>query len=380
MICFLAIFFAFSSAKAADSVGQLFVGVVYGKSLEEEQCAFLWRSRLGNVIYFTWANALESRQQVTELSWQLQQAITEITGEPPLIMVDQEGGRVARLREGFTAFNTNEVFGQLNDPQLVYQMGRTLARELRESGITVNLAPVVDVNVCPENKVIGSRSYGGDPKGVVRMASAFLRAHRQMGVGTALKHFPGHGDTRSDSHLELPVVDKPIEVLEATELAPFRALAAEADIIMTAHIYVPALDPEVPATFSSKILTGLLRQSIGFDGVIMSDSLVMRSAAPQQATFEQAVDAVTRAAKQAFLAGCDLLLLGALDWADCPISPEQNRQMQQRVIEGFSEAVRSGEIPQHRLEESLLRIKRLKKRFCVPVDQMAHVGDVVVEK
>jgi beta-N-acetylhexosaminidase len=350
-----------AESSLRNDVGQLFIGFLYGDTVGAPQRAFLERSRLGNIIYFQWANTLESPEQVATLSQQLDRTIYQITRARPLIAVDQEGGPVARLKTGFTAFTSQEVMGQLDDPCLVYRRGRTIAQELRRVGITMNLAPVVDVNVCPENPVIGSRSFGANPQKVVRLASEFLRAHREVGVATVLKHFPGHGDTRTNSHLALPTVDKPMEALEETELFPFRSLTYQADAIMTAHLRVPALDSVEPATFSYRILTRLLRESMGFEGVIMSDSLAMRAAVPQQATFDEAVEGMTRAAIRAFLAGCDCLLLGALDWADCSVTPADNIRMQERVMDGFLEAVETGEIPQSRVKASLARIQQLKR-------------------
>lgn len=343
-----------------ERVGQLFFGVVYGETLDEATCAFLERTHLGNVVYFSWANGLHSPEQVRALSGQLTTAITKITGTAPLIAVDQEGGRVARLTHGFTTFASNESIGCLDDPTLAFEMGVVIGQELASVGVTMNFAPVVDVNVNPNNSVIGSRSYGADPTLVTAMAAQFIAGHRQSGVATVLKHFPGHGDTNVNSHQGLPVVDKDLASLQAIELAPFRHLMHEADALMTAHLLVPALDPLHPASTSSPILTDLLRKEWGYNGVVISDSLAMRAIAPDQSSLDQAIVSVSRAAIDAFNAGCDLLLLGALEWADFHATQRDNERLMEEVITLFCNAVRSGEISSERIEASLMRIQRIK--------------------
>jgi beta-N-acetylhexosaminidase len=360
-ILFLTFFF-FGSLRAElsleEKVGQLFFGFIYGESLDESSKAFLQRTHLGNIVYYRWANGLTSPDQVRALSDQLADAISVA---PPIIAVDQEGGRVCRLMHGFTAFNTNSDLGALCDASIVYKAGATIARELKECGINMNFAPVVDVNSNPSNPVIGNRSYHSDPAVVVAMARQFMSGHKQAGVLTALKHFPGHGDTNLNSHYSLPVISKSLEQLEQTELVPFRALAGQADMIMTAHIMVPALDPNAPATFSVPILTDLLRGQWGFQGLVISDSLVMRAAAPNQASFEEAVASVSRASINAFNAGCDCLILGALEWADFTATPEQNLLLIERVITSFTEAVRAGHIDLDRVESSSNHVMSIKR-------------------
>ncbi|MDP1835082.1 MAG: beta-N-acetylhexosaminidase [Chlamydiales bacterium] len=354
-------FFLFGTLQAElsleEKVGQLFFGFVYGESLDESSKAFLQRTCLGNVVYYRWANALTSPAQVRALSEQLTETITVA---PPIIAVDQEGGRVCRLTHGFTAFNTNSVLGALEDPSIVHNAGVTIAKELADCGINMNFAPVVDVNSNPDNPVIGSRSYHSDPDVVVAMARQFMAGHKQARILTALKHFPGHGDTNLNSHHSLPVISKSLEQLEQTELLPFKALAGQVDMIMTAHILVPALDPNSPATFSAPILTGLLRGQWGYQGIVISDSLVMRAAAPNQSNFEEAVVSVSRASISAFNAGCDCLIIGALEWADFTAPPQQNLLLIERVITSFTEAVRAGHIDLDQVEVSYNRVMSLK--------------------
>jgi beta-N-acetylhexosaminidase len=220
---------------------------------------------------------------------------------PPLIAIDEEGGRVARLRPPALRLPPMRQLASAGDPELVERVAASVGRELRSLGVTMNFAPVVDVDTNPDNPIIGDRAFASDPEGVVRFAGAYLRGLRAGGVASCLKHYPGHGDTLLDSHLALPTVSHGRERLEAVELVPFRRLAALADSMMTAHVLYPALDALLPATLSVKIASQLLRDDIGFEGVLFSDDLEMRAIEGHGGFGEAAVAAVR--------AGCDLLLV-----------------------------------------------------------------------
>jgi beta-N-acetylhexosaminidase len=196
----------------------------------------------------------------------------------PLVAIDHEGGRVIRLGEPFTQFPPAAMVGRTRNPALAYRVGRAMAEELAGVGIDLSFAPVFDVHSNPANPIIGDRAFAADPGVVSEMGIAVMRGLFDGGVIPCGKHFPGHGDTAKDSHLELPVVDRPRAALERVELAPFRAaIAAGVPMLMTAHVLYPALDPDNPATLSRKILTDLLRAELGFDGVVASDDLEMRA-------------------------------------------------------------------------------------------------------
>ena len=190
--------------------------------------------------------------------------------------------------------------GETLDPNLAKEIALSIGQELRGVGINMNLAPVVDINSNPQNPVIGSRSFGNSAEAVILFAEQALRGYKQAQIIATLKHFPGHGDTTVDSHEDLPVVHKSKEELERMELLPFAKLAASAEAIMTAHILVPAFDAESCSTLSEKTLS-YLRQTIGFQGVIVSDSLVMEGVLKKCQTVDEA-------AIQALIAGCDLLI------------------------------------------------------------------------
>jgi beta-N-acetylhexosaminidase len=220
---------------------------------------------------------------------------------PPLIAIDEEGGRVARLGAPALRLPPMRRLAKLGDPELVERVAAAIGRQLRALGVTMNFAPVVDVDTNPDNPIIGDRAFGADPEVVVRFAAAYLRGLRAGGVASCLKHYPGHGDTLLDSHLALPTVGHDRARLDAVELVPFRRLAALADSMMTAHVLYPALDAERPATLSSRIATELLRDEIGFEGVLFSDDLEMRAIEGHGGFGEAAVAALR--------AGCDLLLV-----------------------------------------------------------------------
>jgi beta-N-acetylhexosaminidase len=221
-----------------------------------------------------------------------------------LVAIDEEGGDVTRLHylDG-SPYPGAALLGRIDDVELTAHVARGVAGDLAGAGVDLNLAPVADVNSDPRNPVIGVRSFGADPELAARHVAAFTAAHEGAGVATSVKHFPGHGDTAADSHLALPVVDVPLEVLRSRDLVPFRAaIEAGARTVMTSHILLPQVDSSGPATFSTRILGDLLRGELGFDGVIVSDALDMAGASGEIG--------IPAAAARALAAGCDLLCLG----------------------------------------------------------------------
>jgi beta-N-acetylhexosaminidase len=261
---------------------------------------------------------------------------------PPLVAVDQEGGRVARLGPPLMKLPPMATLGRIGDVDLARRAARAQAKELAALGFTTSFAPVLDVNVNPANPVIGDRAFGGDAAEVARMGVAFARGLQEGGLLACGKHFPGHGDTSKDSHLELPVVDAARERLDAVELAPFRAAAAAGvDMLMTAHVVYRALDDARPATLSPAVSTALARETIGFRGVLVSDDLEMKA-------LSQEIEHTSVAAVEA---GCDLLLVcsdeekaerahralihrvqrDAAFRARCEVAVERSRAMRRRV-------------------------------------------------
>ena len=259
------------------------------------------------------------------------------------IAIDEEGGDVTRLfYDRGAPYPGNALLGRIDDPDLTERVARAVGEALAATGCTVAFAPDVDVNSNPDNPVIGVRSFGADPALAARHAAAWVRGLQSTGVAASAKHFPGHGDTATDSHLALPVVDLPLETLRERELVPFRAaIAAGTRTIMTSHILLPRLDAEQPATLSPRIVHGLLRGELGFEGVIVTDALDMQGAS--------GVHGIPEAAVRALAAGCDLLCIGS-DNTDAQLDA---------IVAAIGDAVESGRLPAARVREAAARVRAL---------------------
>ncbi len=263
---------------------------------------------------------------------------------PLFIAIDQEGGMVNRLRAPFHEFPGNMALGATRNPDLAYRQAQAQARELLALGINWNFAPVMDVNNNPDNPIIGVRSYGADPELVAQMGVATIQGYQQAGLLACAKHFPGHGDTSVDSHLALPVIPGDRQRLGSVELVPFRAaISAGVGAIMSTHIVFPALDANRPATISHAILTGLLREELGYDGLVITDCLEMKAIADTIGTARGAVEALK--------AGADMVLIA------------HTLSVQRQAVRAIREALESGELPEERLNEAVTRVLRTKQRF-----------------
>jgi beta-N-acetylhexosaminidase len=321
-------------------IGQLLIGSLPGTTITAEMRSLAREFSLGGVILFS--RNIEAAEQVAELAHDVQQLSAAL---PLWVSVDQEGGRVARLKEPFTVWPPMAVLGRCGDEALASRFAAALAAELRAVGITLDYAPVLDIHTNEKNPVIGDRALSADAEMVGRLGAAIVRGLQEHGVAACGKHFPGHGDTSVDSHLELPLVEHPPDRIRRVECVPFRAaIAADVAFIMTAHILVPALDEKSPATLSRAIVYDLLRDELGFEGVILSDDLEMKAIA---ATYQ-----VPDAAVQALRAGCDGLLV-------CSGQPE----VQSAVLEALVHAVEQDVVPLKRLEDAMARQRRAKERL-----------------
>lgn len=278
-------------------------------------------------------------------------------GRPFLTSVDQEGGRVARLRGApFTALPPMREIGASGDLTLAERAGRVLAYELRALNFDWDFAPVLDVDTNPANPVIGDRSFSRDPHEVARMGVALAKGLEAGGVASCGKHFPGHGDTAQDSHIDLPRLPHALERLRDVELVPFAAYAREGlAALMTAHVIFDAIEPGLPATMSEKVLRGVLREELGFEGLLVSDDLEMKAIADHYSVEEAAVLGT--------IAGVDLFLV-------C-----HRADVQQRAIEAVVRAVESGRIPRARIDEAHRRLDTLMSRFAQgPNEAIATLG------
>jgi beta-N-acetylhexosaminidase len=301
---------------------------------------------VGHVILF--ARNVDGPEQVAELIRELQSLARGAGHELPLLVaVDQEGGRVARLREPWTVWPPLRAVGRTGSEDVARRLGEALAAELAACGLRLDFAPVMDVDTNPKNPVIGDRSLGDDPDLVGRLGAALIRGLQAGGVAACAKHFPGHGDTEVDSHLDLPAVDHARPRLEEVELLPFRkAIEAGVATIMTAHVLVRELDDQLPATLSPRVLTALLRKEMHYDGVVVGDDLEMKAVAER---WPPAASAVL-AAK----AGCDIL----------PVCKGPDAQVE--ALEAVIRALEAEEISWSEMDDASDRIRRLKERFLLP--------------
>ncbi|WP_031514716.1 glycoside hydrolase family 3 protein [Streptomyces sp. NRRL F-5123] len=342
-----------------EKVGQLFVMRVYGASATDPDPAdaaanqsqigvstgaeLLAKYHVGGIIYFAWAHNTQNPHQIADLSNGLQRAaLGQGTPVPLLISTDQEQGAVARIGAPGTLFGGGMALGADGSPADARTAARVIGTELAAMGVNQNYSPVSDVNINPANPVIGVRSFGADPAAVSALAAAQVRGYQSAGIASTAKHFPGHGDTGTDSHFSLPVITHTLEQWQSTDAPPFRAaIAAGIDSIMTAHILVPALDDSGdPATLSHPILTGVLREQLGYDGVVVTDALDMAGVREKYGD--------DRVPVLALKAGVDQLL---------------NPPLLDVAYRGVLDAVASGELTEERLAVSLERILALKLRL-----------------
>lgn len=326
-----------------QAVGQKLMLSFAGAEPPPELLAVLRRQHVGGVTLFRKPN-IRTPAQVRQLTAALQRAAAE-AGQPPLLIgVDQEGGQLMAIEGGATCLPGNLALGATGSDKLAYQAGLALGRELAAMGVNVNYAPSCDVNSNPHNPVIGTRSFGESPAHVARLSAAMVRGLQDAGVAATAKHFPGHGDTASDTHHGVAVVAHGRARLREVELPPFAAaIAAGARLVMTGHIALPAFEDneQLPATLSPAVLRGLLRGELGFEGVIISDALDMGA-------IEQGpglvLDALAAAA-----AGVDLLLLNAA------------APLQQGVYAGLLQALRRGLLAPAKTLASAERVLALKR-------------------
>ncbi|MFL4904272.1 glycoside hydrolase family 3 protein [Streptomyces sp. MMS24-I2-30] len=359
-----------------EKVGQLFVMRVYGHSATAPDQAdidanlneigvrtaaeLIAKYRVGGIIYFTWAHNTRDPRQIAELSNGIQRAsLDQPRGLPVIIATDQEHGAVCRIGKPATLFPGAMALGAGGSRADARTLGRISGEELRAMGVNQDYSPDADVNVNPANPVIGVRSFGADPDAVAALVAAEVTGYQSAGVAATTKHFPGHGDTAVDSHYGFPVITHSRDQWEELDAVPFRAaIRAGIDSIMTAHIQFPALDDSGdPATLSRPILTGILRGELAYDGVVVTDSLGMEGVRTKYGD--------DRVPVLALQAGVDQLL---------------NPPTLDVAWNAVLNAVREGELTEARLDESILRILRLKARlglFDDPYADAERVGRTV---
>jgi beta-N-acetylhexosaminidase len=327
----------------ARDVARMFCIGFDGTSVPEPVKALLKRG-VGSAALFS--RNVESPAQFAGLCAQLK----HLAGKPFIIGIDQEGGRVRRLRGQFSDVPSMRDLGKTGDEALAEQVGQVLARESRAMNVDLIFAPVLDVDTNPKNPIIADRSLGRDPKLVTKLGVALIRGIQSTGVAACGKHFPGHGDTWQDSHLTLPMLEHGMSRLDQVELPPFEAaVKAGVATIMTAHVVFKDVDPKYPAMMSQTIVDGILRTRLGFDGVLISDDMEMKAIASNFGI----EDAIVRGAN----AGIDL-------FAIC-----HSQELQNRAIDALIHGVESGQVPRARIEQANRRLDKLCRQYVKdPVD------------
>lgn len=321
-----------------EKVGRMLLVGFEGLAAPQYILDWLAQGRIGGIILF--ARNVESPRQVADLVRTLQRAAKH----PPLISIDQEGGIVARLRDGFSESPGAMALGAAGSEELAERVAHVLGTELRALGINFNLAPVVDIGHDRSNPVISTRTLGAEAERVSRLAVAQVRGFQSAGVGACAKHFPGHGNTPTDSHVSLPVVSGSLDFLWAHDLVPFRAVV-EAGIasVMISHVKFEELDPDYPSTLSRAIITDLLRDEIGFDGLIVTDCMEMQAITQNYGAGESAVLAA--------LAGVDAMFFS------------HTRENQAAAYDALLEAAQSGRLPLMQIDAASARLDAFTRQY-----------------
>ena len=333
-----------------EKIGQLLFIGIRGKSLSQDESEYLIKNNIGGVILF--ARNIESPEQVHALCAQIQGLRHKTRDKLPFFIgVDQEGGRVARMKAPFTQWPPLATLGKLDSTSVAFRFALDMGHELRAVGINTDFAPCVDVYTNPKNQVIGDRAISSDPEQVAKIASALVRGYIKSGIIPCAKHFPGHGNTLADSHDELPVEEADLERLRSVELVPFKKVfRARLDMVMTAHIKFPKIDPEYPVTMSEKFIKQMLRQEFRYRGLVISDDLDMKALAAHYGVEEIAV--------RTLQAGCDILMY-------C-----NKFEHPQIAIEAITKAAKDHRLSAQTIDEAYHRVVAVKKDVLTSPDPM----------
>lgn len=324
-----------------QKVGQMIIAGIDGTRMDQAAKDMIAEQHIGGIILYrdNFSDLAGSVKLVNDLK-----KANNGNPAPLFLSVDQEGGKVSRLPADFEEIPDNKSVGTRRNPELAEEMGALLAREVKLMGLNVNFAPVLDINSNLKNPVIGRRSFGADADLVTKMGLAEMKGLSEGGVVSVVKHFPGHGDTSVDSHLDLPILYKATEQLEAFEWIPFKAAIDEGvDAVMVAHILFPVIDSSAPASMSKVIIGEQLRGTLGYDGVVITDDLTMGAVAKSYGIPNAAVASVQ--------AGTDILLVA------------HGYDTTKKVYDKLLQSVRDGSIKESRIDESVRRILTLKQKY-----------------
>lgn len=324
-----------------EKIGQIIFAGVSGTKPNAEAEQLIAKYKVGGII-MNGKNITSPAQTVAYINYLKKE--NRNNSIPLFFGIDQEGGKIAKLPGNLKNIPTNQGIGAINNPSFSFEIGTLLGKLVDEYGFNMNFAPVLDVNSNPDNPVIGDRSFGNEPDKVAQLGVETMKGLQSEDIISVIKHFPGHGDTSVDSHLELPTVNKTKAELERLELVPFKkAIAEGADVVMIAHIFLPKLDSEYPSSMSKVIITELLRNELGYGGVVITDDMTMKAVTDHYDIGKAAVTSVK--------AGSDIIM----------VAHDHDKIL--TVISALKSAVQSGEITEERLNESVVRILELKEKY-----------------
>lgn len=322
-----------------EKIGQMIVAGFNGTDVNEELINLVNTNKVGGVILFK--RNIETSEQLKKLNNNIDGLNKEI---PLFISVDEEGGRVNRLPSDMEKFSSAREVGLKNDKDYAYNNGKSIGESLKVTGFNMNYAPVLDIFSNPKNTVIGDRAFGSDVETVSTMGIATMKGIEEEGIISVIKHFPGHGDTSVDSHYGLPIVYKTLEELENFELIPFKkAIKEGCKAIMVSHILLDKIDKQNPSSMSETVVTDILREQLGFDGVVITDDMEM-GAITENFTVEDAC-------VQSIIAGCDIVLIGS------------GNESIYNTIQAIKDSILNGKITEERINESVVRIIKLKNEY-----------------
>jgi beta-N-acetylhexosaminidase len=334
-----------------EKIGQLVMVGVDGYTNDKNSRELIEKYRVGGFVLL--GHNVKDTEQMLQLINSLKET-NSVNKIPLFLSIDEEGGRISRMPKDFVKLPTSKRIGEINDSSLSYQVGSILGEELRAFGLNMNFAPVLDINSNPQNPVIGDRAFGANPDLVTELGIQTMKGIKSQNVISVVKHFPGHGDTSVDSHIGLPIVNYDMKRLDSFELLPFyEAIKNQAHAVMIAHILLPKIDPDNPASFSKVIITDILRQKMNFDGVVITDDLTMGAVVENYDIEEAAVESLK--------AGCDIILV-------C-----HDYEKEVGVINAIKTAVETGEISKDRMDESVYRILKLKEKYAITDKQVLSV-------
>ncbi len=366
LLCHLALITFFSTGFCSypklenlsieEKIGQMLMTHFNGIELNDSAKTLIEKAHIGGIIYYSFSNPFKSPEEVLDLSNALQ-AHTQVTQSkiPLLISIDQEGGLVSRLEHGFTIFPSPKAVAKAKDDKLAKNIAELIALELKSVGVNMNLSPLADIS-SEKNPIIGIRSFGAKAETVTKFTGAYLKGYKKAQVISCMKHYPGHGPVFTDPHHSLPRCEKTLKELESKDLIPFQKLHSKAECIMTAHVLYSKIDSEYCATLSEKILEQHLRKKLKFQGVIVSDSLVMDGLLENLPNIEEA-------SLKALQAGCDLLILGGKKLFGKEIGFELTPNDILKIHKFLCMAVREGKLNRSKIDQSVQRILKMKKKY-----------------